>query len=180
MTPTVQGLNCSFTSRRPNHLPVSPALTIVNQVWAFYPGDWRFSKIWEFLSRGFVIFQNLGTFIPVIGDFLGVGIFFVGWNIAPKSHHWDGTPSPKDFSLGSESQSSKSWDCVNGFVSDQNSQRVSHRTTLGLEFHGAVPGLLNFSESMIYSWKTQYSLYSFKMNPYCPSLNLRLSSVPGI
>ena len=65
------------------------------------PGDWRFFKIWGFISRAFGLFENLGIFIPRIGDFLspkilgrnvlGIGIFwgwgyfFVGWDISPKS-----------------------------------------------------------------------------------------------
>ena len=30
----------------------------------FLPGNWGFSKIWEFFSRGLDIFQNLGIYIP--------------------------------------------------------------------------------------------------------------------
>ena len=36
------------------------------KIWEYFPGDRRFSKIWGFLSRGLRFFQNLGIYIPGI------------------------------------------------------------------------------------------------------------------
>ena len=50
-------------------------------------GDLGFFKIWGFFGDG---------------DFSGMGIFFVGWDIPPKSHLWLFIPEIPFFSYGQE------------------------------------------------------------------------------
>ena len=61
-------------------------LGIFGNLGIFIPGIGDFSKSGDLYPPGLGVIENLGFFVP--RDFLGMGIFFLGWGIPSKSHLW--------------------------------------------------------------------------------------------